>query len=295
MLPPADDPAIATILEGLRRLTGAAGGAIEIELLPKGPRATYRCGEPCDSGTLVIELEPRESYHARCLVCGAGGGPGASPATMGTLAPVLQGAIDALLERYNSHRQVEVLAQILGAAEEAMLLVDAAGEIVYANEKGDELLAWHTEEPLARMGNGATPAPLLHLVAGEVEDLRRDRQSSRRRTLTLADESSWELEIIALSRSEAGGYCLLLLSPIKIPGPGELHERLSRHGVSRREAEVIAQVLRGQRTCDVAEALGITEYTVKDHLKHVFAKLRVASRAELFARLAGEGAIPAQN
>ena len=60
---------------------------------------------------------------------------------------------------------------------------------------------------------------------------------------------------------------------------------LALRGVSDREAEVVAGVLRGLRNAEIAESLFICEYTVKDHLKHVFGKLGVSSRGGLIRAL----------
>lgn len=242
-----------------------------------------------------MHIDARERFTALFHLYGAGRGPAASPAALQALTPVVQGALDALIDRYNSHRQVEVLAQILNAAEEAMLLVDHSGEILFANPKGDEFLALHTEEPLARLSPEAPAEPLLHLIAREMRELASRPQSTVRRTLTLASGQAWQLEIVSLSRGFGEGQSLVILSPIQLPTGRQLHARLKQYGVSPREAEVIAHLLRGHRNPEVAAAMGITEYTVKDHLKHLFAKLSVASRTELFARLAADGAIPPQS
>jgi len=295
-LPPGDDLAVSKLLEGLCLATGAAGCTLRLELLPSGLAREYVHGEPCARGAILrMQIEARERFVASFQLCGAGRGPAASPAALETLAPVVQGALEALIDRYNANRQVEVLAQILNAADEATLLVDLSGEILFANPKGEEFLALHTEEPLARLSSGAPAEPLLHLIVREMRELAARPETMVRRTLTLASGQAWQLEIVSLSRSSGEGQSLVILSPIHLPTGRQLHSRLKAYGVSPREAEVIAHLLRGHRNPEVAEAMGITEYTVKDHLKHLFAKLSVTSRTELFARLAAEGAIPPQN
>ena len=47
-----------------------------------------------------------------------------------------------------------------------------------------------------------------------------------------------------------------------------------------REVEVLQQLAKGLKNKEIAEVFHITEYTVKDHLKHIFFKLRVADRTE---------------
>jgi DNA-binding CsgD family transcriptional regulator len=58
-------------------------------------------------------------------------------------------------------------------------------------------------------------------------------------------------------------------------------------GLTARERGVMAALLAGAGTRDVAQAMHLSEWTVQDHLKSVFAKLGVHSRREALARLAG--------
>lgn len=53
--------------------------------------------------------------------------------------------------------------------------------------------------------------------------------------------------------------------------------------LSARKTVVAGLAARGLRKRDIAEALGLTESTIKMHRGHVFDKLGVASRAELAA------------
>lgn len=60
---------------------------------------------------------------------------------------------------------------------------------------------------------------------------------------------------------------------------------LAAHGLTVRESEVATHALLGLSTQDVSEILGISEYTVQDHMKSIFDKTGVSSRKELAARL----------
>jgi DNA-binding NarL/FixJ family response regulator len=50
--------------------------------------------------------------------------------------------------------------------------------------------------------------------------------------------------------------------------------------LTTRELEVLAQLARGQANKEIADTLGISEYTTKGHLKSILAKLRVADRTQ---------------
>jgi DNA-binding NarL/FixJ family response regulator len=61
---------------------------------------------------------------------------------------------------------------------------------------------------------------------------------------------------------------------------GQLAMHNSFEQLTARELEVLRELGKGLANKQIAEALNITEYTVKDHLKNILGKLRVADRTE---------------
>jgi DNA-binding NarL/FixJ family response regulator len=53
--------------------------------------------------------------------------------------------------------------------------------------------------------------------------------------------------------------------------------------LSRREVEIVNQLVRGRTNAEIARSLGISEKTVKNHVNHVYAKLHTRNRAETVA------------
>jgi DNA-binding NarL/FixJ family response regulator len=62
------------------------------------------------------------------------------------------------------------------------------------------------------------------------------------------------------------------------------------HAFTKRETDVVVELSRGNSTRQAAHQLGLSEYTVQDHLKAIFAKSSTSSRAELIARASGTAA-----
>jgi DNA-binding CsgD family transcriptional regulator len=58
------------------------------------------------------------------------------------------------------------------------------------------------------------------------------------------------------------------------------------YGLTAQETAVMAALLAGVDTRNLARGMHLSEWTVQDHLKSVFAKLGVHSRPEALARLA---------
>lgn len=59
-----------------------------------------------------------------------------------------------------------------------------------------------------------------------------------------------------------------------------LKSRNSFEELTARELDVLEQLSRGRANKEIADTLGITEYTTKGHLKSILAKLRVADRTQ---------------
>lgn len=61
-------------------------------------------------------------------------------------------------------------------------------------------------------------------------------------------------------------------------------EEFLRLGLSPREAEIAAAIVRGDRTDEIATGTGLSPNTVKTHVRSIFDKLDVTSRRDLARR-----------
>jgi DNA-binding NarL/FixJ family response regulator len=62
-------------------------------------------------------------------------------------------------------------------------------------------------------------------------------------------------------------------------------------GVTGRELDIIEAVVKGLPNKDIADRLGISEYTVKHHLTRIFPKLSVSNRIELVTSAINHGLV----
>jgi DNA-binding NarL/FixJ family response regulator len=60
-------------------------------------------------------------------------------------------------------------------------------------------------------------------------------------------------------------------------------------GLSRRELEVAVLIADGKCDKEIARQLGISNYTVREHIRRIFAKLKVCRRSAVIARLLRNG------
>lgn len=99
------------------------------------------------------------------------------------------------------------------------------------------------------------------------------------------DDGRWiRIEAAPLDGDREGDIAVT----IRAAAPTEtFHVRCRAHGLTARETAVVAALVTGAGTRQVAHTLRLSEWTVQDHLKSVFAKLDVHSRPEALALLAG--------
>lgn len=77
-----------------------------------------------------------------------------------------------------------------------------------------------------------------------------------------------------------------LLRHFQPPAPTSAHAELTS-----RERSVLGLLAQGVRIAELAAQLGISRHTAGDHVKHIYSKLNISSRAEAALRAKGMGLI----
>lgn len=275
---------MAAILPGLARAAGASGCALRLKQLPDGPTVLYRWGATSKPPQQRLQVQPADNLTGECelhfLTSSA-----RNLRACASLGPMIEGALQAVVERCAASRQVEILIRMIRVTDEAHLLVDAQGKVAFANPRGEEMLT-HARAGARRRGGAGAGSPLLDLIIAEMARLRAGDGRVRRQVVATTDGSQWRLEIVGLSGLAPAVYFLVVLTPTRLPAAKEIRERFEEFDISPREAEVLATALQSHNVPAIACQLSISEYVVKDHLKHAYAKLRTSSRGQLLSRLA---------
>jgi DNA-binding CsgD family transcriptional regulator len=177
------------------------------------------------------------------------------------IAPIVTGAIRAALIRSSlPHVSLDI------DAGPAVLVVD--GQTVV--EATPSAVAWLSELGQGDIGHGEVPvavrAVAAYAAAGHTV-VQRARLAA-----------SW-----VLLRGAPLGPGRAVLT-VEQAGPPDVAGIVSAAlGLTGREVDVVAGVLQGRSTKEIAADLHLSIYTVQDHLKSVFAKAGVNSRRELVA------------
>jgi DNA-binding CsgD family transcriptional regulator len=100
--------------------------------------------------------------------------------------------------------------------------------------------------------------------------------------------SSWSARAFLLDRRGEGkeaSHIMILLERVVEKHTVNLQEVALRCQLSLREVEVVGLVCEGLTNREIGEKLYISEHTVKDHLKNIMRKMKVATRNEIVAVL----------
>jgi DNA-binding CsgD family transcriptional regulator len=145
---------------------------------------------------------------------------------------------------------------------------------------------WLTQLGGAVPGSKRLPVVVYGLVSHlrGLQVMQASTQMSTRTRARLNDGRWLVLHATRLIGQTVSGQIAIVLEPAQ---PADLAQVLvSGYGLTARERAVAEQVLQGRSTGQIAQALTISRYTVRDHLKAIFAKVGVRTRGELGQALA---------
>lgn len=279
--PPADDPEIGSLLGAIASATRSRW--VRLELRPDEVLVgrEYIHGSLNDNGArCTLRLPARFEGTLEC---------DGSPELIETTRQLAELAVGRMLVARRLHEEAAILKGALDTTSSAVLLFDARGAIIYANSRGDTLLARQTEAGLRVESSQHPTSPLVTHVCYAVESVSGapDGPSSWRGTLPLSDGSVMACEVLRVDIAGEATGVLAILQPVT-PMPQRWIESFCQtHGLSPREEETMRLLIEGLTTSAIADQLSISRHTVRDHLKHLYRKTGTRSRGELVSLVAG--------
>ena len=281
--PAQDDPVVLDLLRLVMSTSGAAWA--ELELVPEGnsPSRTFSLGKVSDAGhSTPIAVE--RDFKATLRVS-------SEKPLAEDLVGLLGLGLTRALECSRLREQINLLRGALDTTSSSVLVFDDRGDIVYANPPADRLLSLQTEDELLAKTNGAGVQPLFTLLCTLVERVAAgdEATASWKGTLDLADSRVMVCEVMRIpqARDDAPSAMLVLLQPVGTGPEARVDAFSENHGLSPREQEVVQLLVQGLTTVAMADGLGISPHTVRDHLKHLYRKTSTNSRSELLSLIAG--------
>jgi DNA-binding CsgD family transcriptional regulator len=156
---------------------------------------------------------------------------------------------------------------------------------------GETPAAEHSFRRLLPTNPGESPIPAAALnVAAQLQAAEEGIDASAATSRAHAGGGTWvalNAARLQTSGQDITASIAVTVDPIALSDRVDIFSRAT--GLTPREADVLVEISRGNATRSIARELGISEYTVQQHLTAIFAKSGSASRAELVARACGSG------
>jgi DNA-binding CsgD family transcriptional regulator/PAS domain-containing protein len=200
----------------------------------------------------------------------------------------------------------DALSRAMDLLTVGVVLTDGDGRIVYANRFGDRLLREKTAlrrdgdrlsandpKAAADLYDAVTTAANGTIVASPKSGIALPIPSK-----TDADLAAWVLPLDRGLRNELAAHFAAKVAVFvrelgdTSPFPGELFVR--RYGITPAECRVLMMLTQGMTPSETANALGISEATVRTHMRSLFAKTGTQGQADLM-RLAMSALAPASS
>ncbi|MBC2778757.1 helix-turn-helix transcriptional regulator [Parasphingopyxis marina] len=185
-----------------------------------------------------------------------------------------------------SLRLSPLLLHWISADTDWRVLVDADLRLIRANERASAFL------------NAEDKDKLFELVDDRLRVTDERVQSELRTCLRCGDapgyvfvpksdrhESDQLLRVKMLSKARGKRIFGLRLITSRVNTEEKLGELRDVFGLTPKQYQLIVEMLRGKTADDAAEAMNISIETARSHIRGIYAKLNVASREELFARI----------
>jgi DNA-binding CsgD family transcriptional regulator len=217
---------------------------------------------------------------------------------MGILVPHVRRAvlIGKVIELHKA--EASTLADTLDGLTAGMFLVDRLGRIVHANASGQSIVA---QAKFVRAASGRLIAvdpcanqslqEIFAAAEGGDEALGLKGISVPLKGRTEEEHVAHVLPLTAGMRRKAGtsysAVAAVFVRKVALDVPSPLETVAQRHRLTPSELRVLLAIVEVGGAPEVAQALGVSETTVKTHLRHIFEKTGTSRQAELVKLVAG--------
>lgn len=174
--------------------------------------------------------------------------------------------------------------KILHSAFEQMhrpyVIIDSHFQTVYVSAAAKAICAAHEKSVECLMDALRYPAePIIKALAASGFGFQMTN-------ITLCD-NRYRLTVLRIEQPDISPYYILAFDEVSDQLSQIVEKCSERYVLSHREIDICIMIMKGSSNREIAEALYISEYTVKDHLKSIFTKLEVGSRSMAIAKLFG--------
>lgn len=172
----------------------------------------------------------------------------------------------------------DLLEIIKSRSEPGVFILNLDGELIYTNDKARDIFSIlhpsQLQNKLKKIIEWTTSGQTLSLMCDPA--------------VCSIDESDYCFRPFILNNpsDHFKHHLLVIIEQVcKVRDVINLDNVRRSYNLTRREQEIIGMLLKGHGNKEISQRLFICEYTVKDHLKKIMAKLAVNTRLEIVSKL----------
>ncbi len=197
------------------------------------------------------------------------------------------------MQKTASRDFMEIIAK---RAAPGILIFNLQNKLVYMNPEAHTILSSSTRSPGSKQSSHRLiPREVYHLCNRLKQRLKKAGKSQINSAISMTTVRHSPPMIYALrgmffhDYQQAGKqgvkFLMVIIEKFSHLRGMDLEKAKGLFHLSRREIEVAKLVLRGCSNKDMAEKLFVSEYTIKDHLKHIMKKMGVATRTMIMSKI----------
>ncbi|MBI5492855.1 MAG: helix-turn-helix transcriptional regulator [Deltaproteobacteria bacterium] len=168
-----------------------------------------------------------------------------------------------------------------------ILVLNSKKELLYLSDEAKAVLESIKRHKAAedRPQKGGPVPDEVYELCERVKDVSGGKEAERASSYSsiLFKDDLYTLRAVPLFRSAdtaRPSHVMIIMEEHRIrQNSFNLETARSTFGLTERETQVVSELIKGSTNQEVAEALSISEHTVKDHIKKIMNKLGVKNRA----------------
>jgi DNA-binding CsgD family transcriptional regulator len=198
------------------------------------------------------------------------------------------------MEKQTHAMAPDLHAVVASRRSPGIVILNGLGEVIHVNDTAWEVLSLIRQHaPVSK--NGLVPEVMMglcHQLDSKVSGQHSVSSHARLEATHLMTTADGGVLLRALALEGAkdlpteGRRFLIMLEQVVEREPVNVAGQ-ERFGLTPRERDVIQALTQGFTNKEIGNALGITEPTVKAHIKHIMEKMKCSTRTAIVSRLAG--------
>jgi len=211
--------------------------------------------------------------------------------------PLMTSIIEPDMLKYGALPPATMLANALGSAQTGpgLVVLSQARQCLFSNSQAARLMRDLRQLEPRRRTFGVIPRAVIQCcrdLEGTLDRHPNPRSWGRVQLIrVLGGEGNMVLTrfqaIPATNERARISLIVGLLEPFSLVTSMPETTRMDRYQFSEREQACVTHLIQGMTDKEIARQMGISEYTVKDHLKHVREKIGAINRAGIITRVLG--------